>query len=341
MGKDLNGKELESGIYQRKDRIYVANVRCGGRTKSLYDTDPDNLKKRQAIFAKTKSGREKKITVDQLYQRFREERMGSITVGTQQTNDFQYAVLEQKIGKRIAIELTQMELQGLFFQLGKERYAASTLKNLLSLLNRMFQMAIRLNVMESNPARNIDLNGCSNKKPKDKFYLGDELLPGFLASCVERQYGDLYRFVLHTGMTFTETVKLCWEEVDLDRGSIAVVGRTRIQRRIPLDEEAKQILMERKKSAAWDNDFVFTSRSGSPITQQYVAKELQKLSEKLIPLENPHKITGGVLRNTFLYRKCELEGVSLSVVANAMGTNAETCLENIEELVELRKQYIN
>ena len=167
------------------------------------------------------------------------------------------------------------------------------------------------------------------------------LLPGFLASCAERQYGDLYWFVLHTGMTFTETVKLCWEEVDLERGSIAVVGRTRIQRRIPLDEEAKQILMERKKSAAWDNDFVFTSRSGSPITQQYVAKELQKLSEKLIPPENPHKITGGVLRNTFLYRKCELEGVSLSVVANAMGTNAETCLENIEELVELRKQYIN
>lgn len=120
-----------------------------------------------------------------------------------------------------------------------------------------------------------------------------------------------------------------------------MVGRTRIQRRIPLDEEAKQILMERKKSAAWDNDFVFTSRSGSPITQQYVAKELQKRSEKLIPPENPHKITGGVLRNTFLYRKCELEGVSLSVVANAMGTNAETCLENIEELVELRKQYIN
>lgn len=267
--------------------------------------------------------------------------MGSITVDTQQTNDFQYAVLEQKIGKRIAIELTQMELQGLFFQLGKEGYAASTLKNLLSLLNRMFQMAIRLNVMESNPARNIDLNGCSNKKPKDKFYLGGELLPGFLASCAERQYGDLYRFVLHTGMTFTETVKLCWEEVDLERGSIAVVGRTRIQRRIPLDEEAKQILMERKKSAAWDNDFVFTSRSGSPITQQYVAKELQKRSEKLIPPENPHKITGGVLRNTFLYRKCELEGVSLSVVANAMGTNAETCLENIEELVELRKQYIN
>ena len=36
-------------------------------------------------------------------------------------------------------------------------------------------MAIRLNVMESNPARNIDLNGCSNKKPKDKFYLGGEL----------------------------------------------------------------------------------------------------------------------------------------------------------------------
>lgn len=122
----------------------------------------------------------------------------------------------------------------------------STLKNLLSLLNRMFQMAIRLNVMESNSARNIDLNGCSNKKPKDKFYLGGELLPGFLASCAERQYGDLYRFVLHTGMTFTETVKLCWEEVDLERGSIAVVGRTRIQRRIPLDEEAKQILMERK-----------------------------------------------------------------------------------------------
>ena len=59
MGKDLNGKELGSGIYQRKDRIYVANVRCGGRTKSLYDTDPDNLKKRQAIIAKTKSGKEK------------------------------------------------------------------------------------------------------------------------------------------------------------------------------------------------------------------------------------------------------------------------------------------
>ena len=60
MGKDLNGKELGSGIYQRKDRIYVANVRCGGRTKSLYDTDPDNLKKRQAIFCKDQKWKGKK-----------------------------------------------------------------------------------------------------------------------------------------------------------------------------------------------------------------------------------------------------------------------------------------
>ena len=107
------------------------------------------------------------------------------------------------------------------------------------------------------------------------------------------------------------------------------------------EEEIDFELKKLKRLNFEDNDFIFTSRSGSPITQQYVAKELQKRSEKLIPPENPHKITGGVFRNTFLYRKCELEGVSLSVVANAMGTNAETCLENIEELVELRKQYIN
>lgn len=69
--------------------------------------------------------------------------------------------------------------------------------------------------------------------------------------------------------------------------------------------------------------------------------ELQKLSEKLIPPENRIRSPAAFYGITFLYRKCELEGVSLSVVANAMGTNAETCLENIEELVELRKQYIN
>ena len=50
---------------------------------------------------------------------------------------------------------------------------------------------------------------------------------------------------------------------------------------------------------------------------------VRMMSEKLIPPENPHKITGGILQNTFLYRKCELEGVSLPVVANAMETNAE------------------
>lgn len=49
MGKNLKGKELGKGLYQRKDGRYEARifVRGTGKTFSIYGTNLQHLKKRK------------------------------------------------------------------------------------------------------------------------------------------------------------------------------------------------------------------------------------------------------------------------------------------------------
>ena len=47
--------------------------------------------------------------------------MGSITVDTQQTNDFQYAVLEQKIGKKDSDRAYADGTAGVVFSAGEKK----------------------------------------------------------------------------------------------------------------------------------------------------------------------------------------------------------------------------
>ena len=45
MGKDLNGKELGTGISQRPDGIYMARAQCCGKPICIYGRNYQKLKK--------------------------------------------------------------------------------------------------------------------------------------------------------------------------------------------------------------------------------------------------------------------------------------------------------
>ena len=53
MGKDLKGKELGTGLRQRKDGRYEARAKINGIDINLYDVD---LKKLKVLFEKAKDG---------------------------------------------------------------------------------------------------------------------------------------------------------------------------------------------------------------------------------------------------------------------------------------------
>ena len=57
MGKDLKGKELGSGITQRKDGRYMARFTVDGKTHTIYEFDLNTLKKK---FSEKKRDCEKK-----------------------------------------------------------------------------------------------------------------------------------------------------------------------------------------------------------------------------------------------------------------------------------------
>ena len=46
MGKDLNGKELGTGISQRPDGIYMARAQCCGKPICIYGRNYQKIKKR-------------------------------------------------------------------------------------------------------------------------------------------------------------------------------------------------------------------------------------------------------------------------------------------------------
>lgn len=162
MGKDLEGKELGSRIRQRKDGLYEGRYGPATQEKSIYDRNLNTLKRRLKVFRQTSRRRADKITVDQMYQRFREERMEKAKTRTVENNDHQYSLLQPYIGSKRMVEVTQWELQELFRQM-ERKYAHMTVEHILALLRMVFQRARELKLIEENPVRQVVLNGSRTK----------------------------------------------------------------------------------------------------------------------------------------------------------------------------------
>ena len=198
-------------------------------------------------------------------------------------------------------ELNAHTIQSLYNRLGDTR-SPKTVKNVHGILHKALQQAVINRYIPFNPAEACVLPRAERKELKP---LDDALISAFLKAVKGHQFEDLFRVALFTGIREGEILGLCWDVVDLDKGTIHIIrqlqkisgewvlvttknskGRT-----ITLAPFVVQILRKVKHQQlenrlrygdCWeDSGFVFTNELGQHLNRHTVLKHFKKIMAQI------------------------------------------------------------
>ena len=116
-------------------------------------------------------------------------------------------------------ELNAHTIQSLYNRLGDTR-SPKTVKNVHGILHKALQQAVINRYIPFNPAEACVLPRAERKELKP---LDDALISAFLKAVKGHQFEDLFRVALFTGIREGEILGLCWDVVDLDKGTIHII----------------------------------------------------------------------------------------------------------------------
>lgn len=297
MGKDLKGKELGTGLNQRKDGRYQARFtsKNGKRNEKNFEKLSDAkewLLREKYLCSLVVSN---SISVDEWYnywiENFKQDIVRNNTVKNYKCR-YKFNI-KNAIGNMKLNEVKQIHCQKILnnmFESGKYSYGTIELTNIT--LHAMFKGAVENEYIQKNPADNLKIKKSDNDKEERRVLTKDEQIV-FKKYAERSLYYNAYVLVLETGLRAGEVGGLKWDDVDFENKYL-YVQRTMLQdkakggfyfgntktplskRKIPLTNEAIKILNDQKKlqaklqfkndkwSGKWDG-LVFTTINGNPV----------------------------------------------------------------------------
>lgn len=353
MGKSLKGKELGTGITQRKD----------GRYQARYT---NRFGKRQTIYAKTYSEITKKLR-NELYED--EKQLNVVTsnmtldewfevwIGTckkncrdttKHTYSIQYNRLRNELGWRKLKNLNLVIIQMAFNNLKTDASRRDCKAVLVDMLNR----AVEANLLNRNVAVSVKTK-IENKEKVEKRVLSEQETQILFEFTRNGRLYPLLVLALNTGMRIGEIIGLTWDCVDLQNGIIHVEktlcyipnNGTAIyefhppkskagKRNIPMSKLVKEVLQEQR---IWRNDvqkrfepqegfedLVFTSKTNHPIHPANVKGAINYMVKKINAEDVGIKIehfTPHSFRHTFA-TNCIAKGMRPKTLQKLLGHNS-------------------
>ena len=132
--------------------------------------------------------------------------------------------------------------------------APATINRELSVLSKVFTLAVRHEAAEANPCQGIERFALDNERVR--YLTEDEEQRLFEAMGDNEQLKDIVTIALHTGMRRGEIFNLKWFDLDFDRGVIQVrKTKTKLNRVVPMNRRVREVFNKQKRSS----EFVFTS----------------------------------------------------------------------------------
>jgi integrase len=134
----------------------------------------------------------------------------------------------------------------------------------LSMLSKMFSLAVRWEMCERNPCKGVERNYEAKRR---RYLSGDELarLTAALAEHDDQQAANIVRMLLLTGARRGEVFAMRWADVDLSTGVWTKLGSTVKQETdhiVPLSAPARQLLAEIRAAQRPPGEHVFPGRYG-------------------------------------------------------------------------------
>lgn len=314
MGKNLKGKELGTGLYQRKDGRYEAKAMIKGRKINLYDWDLKRLKSRfadeKAKVTSKFNFAHKEYTLNQwFYEWFELYKQPCVKENSAiQMVRLYERMFGKKIGDRKLKNIRNVDIQFEINELYQAGKAASTVKDALGLLTACMEAAKNNLLIPINPCLEIHVHW-KNKQMKPRF-LSKEEQNLFLKNVEKSWYKEMLYIMFLTGMRIGEVGGLMWKDVDFDKKCIHInrslscqyeYGNKKMRLSVPKThnsyrdipfigeaeemylsqlkkvKELKKTLGKRWRAPEGYEDLVFVTSMGSPVLRYHAEKEIKNI----------------------------------------------------------------
>lgn len=167
-------------------------------------------------------------------------------------------------GRQRLDQISTQALQRYIDQL-KQNYTPATSNRHLSLLSRMFKLAVQWGLIDKNPAVGIGKQAENNERQR---FLSDQEIADFLAALQLDENpvaAALLEFLLYTGVRKSEALNARWEHVDLVK-KVWFIPRSKNgkHRHVILNAKAVELLQQQPRLPG--NPYLFPGKvNGQPI----------------------------------------------------------------------------
>ena len=296
MGKDLKGKELGTGLCQRKDGRYSARftTQNGKRTEKYFfklNEAKDWLYKQKYLDTLLITG---DMTVNEWYEHWiKTFKEGVVADNTTKNYKQRYKYnIKRELGNMKLTDVKQIHCQMIINKMSNNgRYSCGTVELTKITMHAICKGAVESGYITRNPAEGLKFK--KNEEDDERRVLTREEEQIFKEYAKDSLYYNAYCLVLETGLRAGEIGGLQWDDINLTKKTLDV-RRTLLQekskggfyfgvpkskkskRTIPLTKNAISLLSDqltlqkklKNRSKHWNDQWdglVFTTTNGNPV----------------------------------------------------------------------------
>ena len=340
MGKDNKGKELGTGLSQRKDGRYSARfvTRSGKRIEKYFEyfqearkwlaemrEEDDSLRLNDFSF----------ITLDEWFDYYiKNIKRTSVRESTLRGYKSEYRNhVREKLGALQIRDIKSMHIQKLLNEINEEGLDGAMI-SIRMMLSDMFKHAMLNDIIQTNPVKKVQ--PIKPKIKKEPRVLSVEEQRDFLRKIKGCPFQLQYEFVLQTGVRAGEMIGLRWDDVDFLNKRISIertmscfnfkddwaIGPPKSKsskRIIPMTEECTRILNAQKeknieKAPDMFGNLVFSRGNMPPYTIGAYDYRLRVIADRM----EVERFSMHTLRHTFATR-CVEAGLKPKTVQRLLG----------------------
>ena len=230
--KDSRGRNLKTGeYYDSKNKRYMFRKMVDGERITITDPDLAELRKQENdLLCRIDRGnklntRNARMTLNAYFKFWMETFAKSGRKATTCTNYKSYydTYIRNTIGKKQIAKITKADCQRIINEMIQNGKKHSTMANLKSCLNVVFECALDDDILIKNPARNLQLPRTKKKEREAIEEHKVELFMNYIKQSQSYSFSySAFVVLFNTGVRIGELVALTWDDIDFKRNTITV-----------------------------------------------------------------------------------------------------------------------
>jgi integrase len=248
----LNGKKIEEKAGRQFADDMTAAKAAGIRADRSKGKESSNNARREKI-KDAKEAEAGKMTLARLWGVYEANKADSKAINTDKGRFNKY--LEPEFGEKEPHNIIRLDVDRLRVRLLKT-LKPQTVKHTLGLLKRIVHFGVARQLCQS---LNFEIESVKvdNQKTEDLNPAQLKKLLEAINASTDIEAANIMRLALFTGMRRGEMFKLKWNDIDSQRGFIAIKNpKGGVSQKIPMNEQARQVLENHPKTEGKENVFV-------------------------------------------------------------------------------------